>query len=61
MVLLHVTAHVYPTVAAAEAVAAVLNLNEDEGWTYTVIADPLATGKAIIEVADETGFVLGPL
>jgi len=63
MFTLQVIPHVYPTMAAAQAVASVLTLQEDEGWTYTVTADPCQpdTGKAIIMVADETGFVMGPL
>ena len=61
MIMLHVTPKVYATVEAAEAVAAILNLNEEEGWTYSVAVDPLGTGKAMVLVFDETGFEVGPL
>ena len=61
MIQLPLTPHIYPNVATAQAVADANTAGDEDGWTYTVVVDPAGTGKAIVQVADETGFVVGSL
>lgn len=49
----------YPNPNAAEEVAAECQADDNEGWNYLVKS--LANGRAIIEVYDETGYLLGAL
>ncbi len=53
---------IYPTAAKAQAVIDKMKaLDPDfDGWDYRVKADP-ASGRAIIEVFDDTGERMGPL
>jgi hypothetical protein len=51
---------VYPTVEAAEAIAAA-NAADDDGWEYRVVPDPQGSGKAIIKIYDEAGEFVGNL
>ena len=59
--MLHHSHKVYQTVAAAQDVADELNAEDEDGWTYKVVADPKGTGKAIIKIFDEAGEFVGNL
>lgn len=49
---------IFTTEAEAIKVAAALQADDDD-FTYRVRVDPKGTGKALIDVIDETGAVLG--
>lgn len=61
MMLLQITPTVYPTAAAAQAVADANAAHDEDGWAYKVVLDPTGTGKALVQVYDEEGGLLGPL
>jgi len=44
--------------AEAEALAAALNADPDEEWTYTVKHDPTGHGLSLIQIFDEDGYFL---
>jgi hypothetical protein len=46
---------VFPSLAAAEAIAAANRDGDEDGWDYVAVADPAGSGRAIIRVYDETG------
>ncbi|MFA7331981.1 MAG: hypothetical protein WC326_13005 [Candidatus Delongbacteria bacterium] len=46
---------VFLTEAEAEKAATDLGKGEAEGWTYTVVPDPIGSGRCIIKVYDENG------
>lgn len=60
MILLNHIHAVFPTVAAAEAVAA-QNAAEDDDWEYRVVPDPQGSGRAIIKIFDEDKLFVGNL
>ena len=45
----------------AERLAAVLQAEEEEQWTYTVVYDPKGTGYALIRITEEDGNIVGTL
>jgi len=47
--------------AKADEVAAVMNANVDDDWTYTAVHDPKGTGYSFIAITDEEGFSVGKL
>jgi hypothetical protein len=49
------------TAARADALAAHLNADADDEWTYTAIHDPKGDGFSFVEVTDENGVTLGRL
>ena len=52
-------ATVYPTEEKAQEAADLLMSGEDEGWTYKVNPDPKGSGRAIVEIYDESGEFVG--
>jgi phosphoribosylformylglycinamidine (FGAM) synthase-like amidotransferase family enzyme len=52
---------VWNTEAAAAKIAASNTAGDEDGWTYTVRVDPNGSGRAIIEIHDETGEFVGLL
>ncbi|MFA7332450.1 MAG: hypothetical protein WC326_15380 [Candidatus Delongbacteria bacterium] len=46
---------VFHTQAEAGKAAAELASGETEGWTYTVVLDPMGSGRCTIDVRDEDG------
>lgn len=55
---------VWNTAAHAEAIACANNdaaEADNDGWAYVVQIDPLGSGRAIIEVYDEDGYLVGKL
>ena len=59
-ILREVPAHLFPS-AQARTLAATLQAEDDEGWIYVVVDDPQGRGLSYIEMADETGAVVGRL
>lgn len=45
--------------AKAEAYAAELQADDEDGWTYRVVHDPSGRGLSFIEVIDEDGHTVG--
>ncbi len=35
--------------------------NDDPDWTYVVVPDPAGSGRAVIEIRDEDGNVVGKI
>lgn len=52
---------VFANRAAAEKAAQDFLLDDDDGWTTTVTVDPRGSGRALVEVRDADGFLLGRL
>jgi len=44
---------------AAEALAATLTADAEDGWTYRVKHDPAGTGGSLIAAYDDTGHLVG--
>lgn len=53
------TTTIYPSEAAAQAVADRCAAADRDGWNYLVKL--LDNGRAVIDVYDETGYLLGAL
>jgi len=53
--------HTFLTRAKADELAARLNAEDDEGWTYKAKHCPIGTGWSYVEAYDEDGFLVGPL
>lgn len=49
------------TPARADAMAAELNSDGDDDWTYTARHDPKGTGGSLIDIYDEDGEFIGPM
>jgi len=57
------TADTYTLMPVAEAnrKARYLNSEDEDGWSYEAVHDPLGTGGSFIKVFDEEGYFLGKL
>lgn len=53
--------HTFLTRAKADELAARLNAEDDEGWSYKAKHCPYGTGWSYIEAYDEDGVLFGPL
>jgi hypothetical protein len=45
--------------AKADQIAAQMNSDPDDDWTYTAVHDPKGTGYSFVEVHDEDGEFVG--
>lgn len=52
---------IFTSADEAESMAATLNADEADPWTYVVSHDPQGTGKAFIRIFDEDGIEIGNL
>ena len=53
--------HTLFTPTAARTLAAQLNADTEDGWTYTVVDDPTGRGQSYILIRDEDGAVVNKL